>query len=42
MDWSLPLRIVRSLLLMVLPLPAEWLTGSRTRCGNCGFEQPAA
>ncbi len=41
-DWSLPLRILRSLLLMVLPLPAEWLTGSRTRCSNCGFEQPAA
>ena len=38
-DWALPLRVLRSLLLMVVPLPAEWLTGSRTRCGNCGFER---
>jgi len=32
---------LRSLLLMVLPLPAEWFSGGRTRCGNCGFAQPA-
>lgn len=40
-DWPLPLRVLRSLLLMVLPLPAEWFSGGRTRCGNCGFAQPA-
>lgn len=39
-DWSLPVRMLRALLLMALPLPAEWFTRSRTRCRNCGYEQP--
>lgn len=41
MDWPLPLRLLRSLLLMAVPLPSEWFEGSRLRCRNCGYEQPA-
>ncbi len=37
-DWSWPLRVLRSILLMVVPLPAEWFGGRRVRCRVCGHE----
>ena len=37
-DWSWPLRVLRSLLLMAVPLPAEWFGGRRVRCRVCGYE----
>jgi hypothetical protein len=40
LDWPLPLRLLRAILLMVVPLPTEWFTGRTARCGNCGYEQP--
>ena len=41
-DWPLLLRALRSLLLMAVPLPAEWFAGKRLRCRNCGYEQAGA
>lgn len=37
-EWSLPLRVLRSLFLMAVPLPAEWFGGRRVRCRVCGHE----
>ena len=41
-DAPLLFRIVRSLVLMVLPLPAEWFARSGVRCQTCGHEQNIA
>jgi len=37
-DWSLPVRILRSVFLMAVPLPPEWFGGSQVRCRVCGHE----
>jgi len=37
-DYPLPLRLIRSLVLMVLPIPREWLERRTVRCGICGHE----
>jgi len=37
-DWPLPLRILRAIFLMAVPLPPEWFGGSRVRCRVCGHE----
>ena len=35
---ALPLRVLRALLLQVVPLPAEWLASRRRVCQLCGHE----
>ncbi len=35
---ALPLRVLRALLLQVVPLPAEWLASRRRVCQVCGHE----
>ncbi len=37
-DYPLPLRLIRSLVLMVLPIPREWLERRTVRCSVCGYE----
>ena len=42
-DFPMPIRAIRSLVLMVLPIPRSWLERGRLRCGLCGHEwTPAA
>lgn len=37
-DYPLPIRLIRNLVLMVLPIPREWLERRTVRCGVCGYE----
>jgi len=37
-DYPLAVRLIRSLILMVLPIPREWLEQRTVRCGVCGHE----
>jgi len=37
-DFPLPVRIVRAIVLRIVPLPGSWFESRRRRCGVCHFE----